>query len=357
MTRQLTVLSVAYPFAAVRPDAVGGAEQVLAMIDEALVAAGHRSIVMAREGSTCAGELVPVPAVEGLIDDAARAATYGAMRARLRRLLRDSRVDVVHAHGVDFYEYWPEKKVPFLATLHQPLSAYPTRALCTNRAWTWMNGVSSAQMRSAPQAMRRVPEIPNGVRLDQYEPVSLPKRRYAIAMGRICREKGFDLALRAAQLADVPLLIAGGTYPFMDHRRHFEENVVPSLRAGCRFVGPVGPVRRRSLLARARCLVVPSRIAETSSLVAMEALACGTPVIAFRVGALPDIVDHGRTGLVVDTVEEMALALREVRTIDPRVCRDAAEHRFSSTTMTSRYLRLYDALADAAGTGAPRWYS
>ncbi len=357
MNRQLTVLNVAYPFAPVGPDAVGGAEQVLTMIDDALVAAGHRSIVVAREGSTCAGELVPVPAVHGVIDGAARATTHGVVRDALRRLLRDARVDIVHAHGVDFAEYWPETNVPFLATLHLPLSAYPPRALCTNRAWTWMNGVSAAQMRSAPQAMRRVPEIPNGVRLDRYEPVAQPKRRYAIAVGRICPEKGFDLALRAAQLADMPLLIAGRTFPFEDHRRHFEESIVPLLRMSCRFVGPVGPARKRSLLARARCLVVPSRVAETSSLVAMEAMACGTPVVAFPVGALPDIVEHGRTGFLVDTVEEMARALREVGELDPRACREAAERRFSSATMTSRYLRLYDALADAAGTGAPRWYS
>jgi glycosyltransferase involved in cell wall biosynthesis len=89
----------------------------------------------------------------------------------------------------------------------------------------------------------------------------------------------------------------------------------------------------------------------------MEALACGTPVVAFRAGALADIVEHGRTGLLVDSVEEMARALRAVGDIDPRACREAAERRFASTRMTARYLRLYEALAAAAATRVPSWSS
>jgi glycosyltransferase involved in cell wall biosynthesis len=205
--------------------------------------------------------------------------------------------------------------------------------------------------------MRRVPEVPNGVRLDHYHPMPAPRRRYALAMGRISPEKGLDSALRAAHIASTPMLIAGRVFPFEEHRRHYEEAILPQLRAGCRFVGAVGGARKRSLLARARCAVVASRAPETSSLVAMEALACGTPVVAFRVGALPEIVDPGRTGLLVDDVDQMARALREIGDIDSRVCRDTAERRFSSTAMTSRYLRLYEALADASATGVVQWSS
>jgi glycosyltransferase involved in cell wall biosynthesis len=357
MPRRLTVLNVASPVAPIGHDGVGDAGQVVTMLDEALVGAGHRSIVLACEGSTCAGELLTVPTLAGTADADARSANQRHLRAAVHRAQRDLRVDVVHAHGADFFEYWPERGAPLLVTLHLPLSAYPSRALTTNRARTWLNGVSGSQMLGAPQGMRRVADIPHGVRLDRYAPLPQPKRRYAMAIGRICPEKGFDLALEAAQDAGIPMLLAGRITPGEEHRTHFVERIVPRLRAGCRYIGAIGAARKRALLARARCLVVASRIAETSSLAAMEALACGTPVVAFRAGALADIVEHGRTGLLVESVEAMARALKEVDGIDPRACRAAAERSFASTRMTARYLRLYEALSDAAATRVRSWWS
>ena len=133
-------------------------------------------------------------------------------------------------------------------------------------------------------------------------------------------------------------------FPYPDHQRYFRQEIVPRLGArgeGARFLGPLGLARKRRLLAAARCLVVPSRIAETSSLVTMEALASGTPVVAFRAGALPDIVEPGRTGLLVSDRQEMARALRNVAAIDPALCRRAAERRFSSAAMIAAYFALY----------------
>ena len=120
-----TVLSVAYPFAPVGEDAVGGAEQVLTMLDRALVEAGHRSIVIAPQGSTVRGELVPLPAVPESIDDHAREAVHRTTRELIDRVLRAQRVDLIHLHGIDFADYLPGPGVPVLATLHLPLAWYP----------------------------------------------------------------------------------------------------------------------------------------------------------------------------------------------------------------------------------------
>jgi len=346
VTRRLTVLSVAYPFAPVGPGAVGGAEQVLSMIDEALVEAGHRSVVVACDGSTCAGELVAIPAARGPLDDDAVRATHAALKRAIEQAAAEVHAEVIHAHGVDFGAYLPDNDLPLLATLHLPLSHYPRHALLPARPRTWLNGVSASQMVGGPRGMPRVADVPNGVRLDRFEPTAAPGRRYAIAVGRICPEKGFDVAIDAARLAGVPILVAGRTFPYPAHEAYFAERVAPRLGRGCRFLGGVGPRRMRELLARARCLVVASRVAETSSLASMEALACGTPVVAFRVGALPDIVDHGRTGLVVDDgVAPLAGAIRDVAAIERRACRAAAEDRFDSRQMTRRYLELYERLA------------
>src|SRR5689334_2411765 len=115
-----------------------------------------------------------------------------------------------------------------------------------------------------------------------------------------------------------------------------------------KFHGSVGMEQKRRLLTGARCLLAPSLVAETSSLVAMEALACGTPVVAFPAGALPEIVEHGRTGFIVENAHEMAQAIHLARAIDPRVCRRAARERFSAHRMTADYLARYERLARGA---------
>jgi glycosyltransferase involved in cell wall biosynthesis len=189
--------------------------------------------------------------------------------------------------------------------------------------------------------------VPNGVDLSVLRP-GPRKHRFALSLGRICREKNFHQALDAAREAGVPILLAGEVFAYANHQRYFREEIEPRLGRGARFLGPLGLAPKRRLLAAARCLVVPSRIAETSSLVTMEALACGTPVVAFRTGALPDLVAHGRTGFLVSDVHEMARALRDVEAIDPAECRREAERRFSSELMISRYFDLYRQLVPQA---------
>jgi glycosyltransferase involved in cell wall biosynthesis len=164
-------------------------------------------------------------------------------------------------------------------------------------------------------------------------------------MGRICPEKGFDLAMEACRRANVPFFLAGTIFEYPAHRAYFEEAIRPHLSRTQQFLGPIGGNRKHHLLAGARCLLIPSLVAETSSLVAMEAMACGTPVIAFRSGALCDLIDEGRTGFLVNNVEEMAQAISAVTQIDPEACRQEAETRFSSDRMTIAYLSMYEEIA------------
>lgn len=341
----LTVLSVAYPLAPVGPDAVGGAEQVLSHLDHALAAAGHRSLVIADGRSVVAGRLIPVPPETGVLDEAAKARAQAATRAAIAAVRAAESVDLVHLHGIDFPAYLPDDG-PTLATLHLPLDWYPPEALRPRPGLT-LHGVSAVQTRTAPPDAPLAAPIPNGVPLQALQ-ARHAKRDFALVLGRICPEKGIHLALDAARRADLPLLIGGTVYPYESHTAYFDREIAPRLDRTRRFLGPLGLAAKRRFLTAARCLVVPSVCAETSSLVAMEALACGTPVVAFPNGALPEIVEHGRTGFLVEDVARMAAAMREVRRLSPGVCRAEARRRFSLDAMTERYFNLYRAvLADA----------
>lgn len=352
--RPLTVLSIAYPLAPVGPDCVGGSEQVLTTLDAALTEAGHRSIVIACAGSRVSGEHVgyPSPPTDRPIDDAFGLARQEDIRQATRHVLRTREVDVIHMHGLDFYSYLPPPGPPLLATLHLPPSWYPPEAFDPPRPESWVHCVSDSQHRAAPASPRLLPPIPNGVPVAELGAVEPRRCRYALMLARVCPEKGLHLALDAAHEAGSPLLIGGEVFPYPAHRAYFAEQVAPRLDRHRRYLGPVGFRHKRRLLAAARCLLVPSQVAETSSLVAMEAAACGTPVVALRTGALPEVVEHGRTGFVVDDVAAMAAAIRRAGEIDPAACRAAARARFSRERMAAAYLDRYRGLAGQAAASA-----
>lgn len=331
-----TILSVAYPLTPVGPDAVGGAEQVLTILDRALVERGHKSLVIAAAGSQVAGTLISSPNASGTVDDSLRKRAQHSHKQLIGDALAHFPVDLLHMHSFDFHRYLPEPDVPILATLHLPPDWYPQSIFEENRQHLYLNCVSSSQQRTCPVG----PSIPNGVDVSRFEWRS-SKCDYAVALGRICPEKGFHFALDAARMAGSKLMVAGEVFPYAWHQEYFKNEIAPRLDSRRRFLGPVGFERKNRLLAHAKCLLVPSTVAETSSLVAMEALASGTPVIAFPSGALPEIVEHGRTGYLVSDTGEMAQAISASGGLDPAVCRHAAQTRFSATSMVDGYLALY----------------
>ena len=234
----LTVLSVSYPLARVSPDSTGGSEQVLAALDRALVAAGHRSVVVAPEGSRVAGDLAPIRWTAGTLDDAAKAGAQAANRAAIAGVLARTRVDLVHLHGIDFAAYLPPPGQPVLATLHLPPAWYGADALSPARPGTFLNCVSAAQHAACPPSPALVAPIENGVPVGRLAAARHARRGFALVLGRICPEKGIHLALEAAHRADVPLLVAGEVYGYAAHRAYFEDEVRPRLDARRRFLGP-----------------------------------------------------------------------------------------------------------------------
>ena len=343
----LTVLNIAFPFAPVSPDSVGGAEQVLAEIDRALVREGHTSLVVAAERSDVAGRLwpVPVPRSETLTEDDRRF-VRARMQTTIDRALASGSVDIIHMHGLDFSEYKLPAHVPVLVTLHVPFSWYPPHVWESAASNYYFCCVSQAQRSNAPVRLRDCAVVENGVALPPFA-LETTRGNFALVMGRICPEKNQHAALEAGTRAGIPVYLAGQIFPYREHRDYFERCIVPLLEApnpGHRFLGPLTTSGKQNLLGRARCLLHSTLAPETSSLVAMESLAAGTPVIAYRSGALPHIVDDRRTGFLVDSVDGMAAAIAQLDRISPVACRTAAEQRFSRDRMLRDYLHLYHSL-------------
>lgn len=347
----LRVLNVAFPFAAVGPHAVGGAEQILSRIDRALVAAGHTSLMVACEGSETAGELFSISAPGNqALSHQYRLRSTAAVQAAIDRALAAHRVDLIHLHGVDLDAYSLPPELPVLISLHLPAAWYrpPVWSKYAGRALFCC--VSESQRRSLPGEIRDCTVIENGVLLPPLGS-RWPKGDFALTLGRICPEKNAHQALEAGTRAGTRVLLGGEVFPFPAHQQYFQQQIEPRVRAIPRghpqhaFLGRLEEHHKQALLARAKCLLHPTLAPETSSLVAMEALAAGTPVIAYRSGALPEIVEDGVTGFLVNNIAEMAEALRRVHQLSSGACRAAAQRRFSANRMIRRYFDLYEAVA------------
>ena len=218
---------------------------------------------------------------------------------------------MIHLHGLDFASYLPDRRIPILVTLHLPLTGIlPVRSSSRRRGVRFVC-VSADERRAAAPGGTRSRSSRNGVPVEDDERARARAATSACASGGICPEKGLHLALEARARADSPLLLAGEVHPYPAHERYFAQQIAPLLDGGRRFIGPVaGPAKRR-LLGRARFLAVPSLADETSSLVAMEALAAGTPGGAHRWARCPRSLEPGLTGWLVDDVEDLARAFLE----------------------------------------------
>ena len=342
----ITVLSIAFPFAPVGPNLVGGAEQILSDLDQALTARGDQSLVVACEGSQPSGKLFSIPAPRwDALDDPDRTWCRTHFHAALNKALACGDVDLIHAHCMDLYDYEFPPDIPLVVTLHLPISWYSRDTVRRYVQQARFVYVSDSQRRTSLRDLGDAPVIGNGVDVAPALP-DAAKSDFALVMGRICPEKNAHAALEAGTRARTKVVIAGQVFPYRSHQQYFEEKIEPLIEnskppAVHQFVGPLTPKRRQQFLSQAKCLLHPTLAPETSSLVAMEALAAGTPVIAYKSGALPEIVEDGATGFLVEDPKGMADAIQKIKNISPEACHHAARTRFSKQRMVDQYFDLY----------------
>ena len=336
----LSILYISYPLLAISDESAGGAEQMLLTLEREIVRAGHRTTVAACNGSRVDGRLLATGAPVNVAD-----AFEQREREHCERILdylsdHPDEFDLIHDESGSFVRHAERCPVPLLATLHLPRSFYREEWFCGAPKGAIFNCVSQSQARTFADLPNLTGVVQNGIAVERFSP-SERKHDYLLWMGRICEEKAPHLAIAAAKQAGVHLFVAGQVYPFSYHQQYFARAICPSLGWGVSFVDSPLFGDKVALLRNARALLLTSTAEETSSLVAMEAMACGTPVIAMRRGAFPEIVAHGETGFIVDDVQEMAAAVAEVPEIDPAGCRRHVEEMFSARRMAGDYETLY----------------
>jgi glycosyltransferase involved in cell wall biosynthesis len=336
---------VAPPWVSVPPDGYGGTESVIDRLARGFVAAGHEVLLWTTGDSTC-----PVP--KGFVLEQADGARMGAAVVELHHLIHGYEAmvewgaDVVHDHtliGPVYARRHPH--LPIVTTNHGPFNEELTtlyRAVTDQVALITISHDQAARGLRAGLPIDAV--IHHGIDLDLYEPgpgTGDERGEYHLFLGRMAPEKGARRAVLAAREAGVRLLLAAKMQEPLE-LEFFAEQVQPLLDDRVEYVGEVGIERKLALLRGARSLVNPIRWPEPFGLVMIEALACGTPVLAFREGAAPEIVDHGTTGFLCDDHHDMTRRLSEVGALDRGACREAAEQRFSIARMVADHLALFD---------------
>ncbi len=347
-THRKKILYVPYPLSTVSEESCGGAEQILRLVEQEVHRRGHITSVAACIGSKISGEHIDTGTVAHSLDQLQERDLEH--NARILQVIGDragasAAFDLVHDHGGRFWPFAGNFDTPLLLTLHLPRVFYPVGIFEHIPKNVFFNCVSQSQLPSFSDLPRMMGVVRNGIDVTRFTCVE-KKQDYLVWLGRVCEEKGPHLAAEVAERTGRPLILMGPSYLYPAHQEYFDERIAPFLKRNPKisYVGSPSLSEKARLLSHAHAILVPSLVAETSSLVSLEAMACGTPVIALRQGALPEVVRDGITGLIVDTVEEMAHAVGRVSSIRSHLCREHVENNYTHTRMADDYEGLYDAI-------------
>ena len=349
----LNIAMLAPPWLPIPPEGYGGIEQVVDLLCKGLVELGHQVTLFAAPGSRSSAtvrEVLPQSYPDEIgqslheIDHVARVFDAVAEAGE-----QGEPFDLLHDHcgftAVAFASCIP---IPVVHTLHGPFRTDSGDFYSYHGRRAWLVAISEAQRASAPPGLQIAGVVPNPIDVAEW-PFKSEKQDYVLWVGRFDDTKGAHRAIAAAQSANVPLVLAGPIQPGQES--YFEEEIEPHLdNDRMRYVGEVGGAEKQELFANARALLMPIRWDEPFGMVMVEALACGTPVLAFPQGATTEIVQHELNGYLVDDEQAMAAAVGDLHKIDPAACRESVATRFSSETVAASYVEIYR----QAGSPRPR---
>jgi glycosyltransferase involved in cell wall biosynthesis len=340
----MRVLLIAPPRLPVPPVSYGGTEAVLDRLACGIVRAGHDVVLYTTGDSTCPVER------RWLYERAQGLEAEDEVELRHVRHAYDlaAEFDVVHDHTFLGPSHLRDRLVetPVVVTNHGSFDEGVCRRLSAVGGRVSLVAISHAQARTAPADLRIAAVIHHGIDVDSF-PFGARPGDYSLFLGRMSPAKGVHRAIAVAHAAGERLVVAAKMRE-PEERRYFEERVQPMLGGLVTFVGEVGGREKLELLAGARALINPITWPEPFGLVMLEALACGTPVLAFPCGAAPEIVQHGVTGFLCADETEMVRRLQDVDRLARAACRRSVSVSFSTERMVADHLRLYaSVLADS----------
>ncbi len=340
----LRIAVLAPPWIPVPPPAYGGIEAVVDLLCEGLVARGHQVTLFAAPGSRSAARLRtsleaahPAEIGSSLYESDHVACAWDAidLAAELGETF-----DVVHDHaGFTALAMADRVNAPVVHTAHGPFDQATNHFYQRHGHKARLVAISRSQAESAPVGVRVVDVVPNPIVVERW-PLVLKKQEYLLWVGRMDPVKGAHRAIEAARMAGRPLVLAGPVQTGQEE--YFRGSVEPHLDGRrVRYVGELGGTAIQELFANAAALLMPVCWREPFGMVMVEALACGTPVIAFPQGAATEIVISGENGMLVADEAEMAAAVERLGSIDPERCRASVAERYDVSVTVAGYERVY----------------
>jgi glycosyltransferase involved in cell wall biosynthesis len=339
----MKIAQVAPLIESVPPKAYGGTERVVSYLTEALVAMGHDVTLFASGDSVTRARLVPIVA-RSLRTDPRKPDWVACHTVMIDEVLESAhRFDVIHFH-ID-HLHFPlarRSKTRCVTTLHGRQDLPDLAAFYKHFSEQPVVSISDSQREPLPTA-NWAATVHHGLPEDLYRFVAEPGDYFAF-VGRLSPEKRVDRAIDIAIACGVPLRIAAKVDEA--DRRYFDAQVSPLLRHPLvQYTGEIEQHEKNDFIGKARALLFPIDWPEPFGLVMIEALACGTPVIAYPCGSVPEILEHGVSGFIVNDQQRAIAAARQIDRIDRRRCRQAFEKRFTARVMAENYLDVYRNLA------------
>jgi glycosyltransferase involved in cell wall biosynthesis len=333
----------------VPPKLYGGTERVVSYLTEELVEQGHEVTLFASGDSQTNARLVAACPKALWRDPSCREALPHHLR-QMELVFEDaSRFDVIHFHS-DYlhFPYLRRQPCANVTTLHGRMHQPDMRQFFEQYAEMPLVSISNNQRLPLPAANWQA-TVHHGLPRDMHTFQANPGS-YLAFLGRISPEKRLDRAIVIALRSGMKLRVAAKIYP--EERGYYRETIEPLLsefRSMIEFIGEVGGTQKDEFLANAHALLFPIDWPEPFGLVMIEAMACGTPVIAWRNGSVPEVIEDGVTGFVVDNLDDAVQAVHRVGKLNRCVCRKEFETRFDARRMTREYLDLYHRLANSFG--------
>jgi glycosyltransferase involved in cell wall biosynthesis len=330
---------------AVPPKLYGGTERVVAYLTDALVELGHEVTLFASGDSITKASLQPIWPRALRLDPAVKD-HFAPLFMQLETVARRAQeFDVIHSH-IDYFGYPLLRRLgtPSVTTLHGRLDLPELPALYGLYSDTPVVSISDSQRAPLPQA-NFVATVLHGLPRHLLNKGN-GRGGYLAFLGRISPEKAPDAAIRIAARAGVPLKIAAKVDRV--DQEYFKTTVEPLLRqADVEFIGEIREDQKQDFLGNAAALVFPIAWREPFGLVMIEAMACGTPVVAFENGSVPEVLENGLTGFIVKSEDQAVEAVRRIGTLDRMRIRSEFERRFTAQRMAQNYVRLYQSLSQA----------